>query len=540
MDREFNLITEPWIKVMKPDKSIEEIGLRQALVNAEDYVCLAGETRSQDFAILRLLLALMYTIFSRYDTDGNEIDPTDDDYEPIEFWTEIWQTKKIPAAAIDKYFEKWHDRFWLFDDDHPFMQTNAVNEKSKPVSSAKLIGSLFESANKPRLFSDINSDGRKLGYSEAVRWLIHLNSFDDIAAKQPTPKKTWCSKLGLIALKGRTLFETIMLNYVADADTKSDVYVSTPSWEQEQCAEFNRLIPIPSDQAAILSLRSRSLYLCKDNGLVNGYYISGGDYFDEEDVTTEQMTIWRGYKEGKDTVTKFKPARHDRSKTAWQEFGAIAAFPVIGKTSSAESRTPGVIQWANYLKNQKVINTSQINIETAAVVYDLGQATSLPVIDAISDSLTFHSDLLTELGSSWRSKINDEIEKCEKAAKAVYSLSIDLQTSSGASGEKLSGSDAKMQFYDRIDRPFRLWLKSIEPSSGYINDKCKELDDKLFLIAKRFGEELADQSGNNAIFGRYTKPDKDRNQVTSSAVAMNYFVGKIKKIFNKGDENNGG
>ena len=31
---------------------------------------------------------------------------------------------------------------------------------------------------------------------------------------------------------------------------------------------------------------------------------------------------------------------------------------------------------------------------------------------------------------------------------------------------------------------------------------------------------------------RYTKPDKDKKQVTSSAVAMNYFVGKIKKIFN--------
>ena len=540
MDREFDLITEPWIKVMKPDKSIEEIGLRQALVNAKDYICLAGETKPQDFAILRLLLALMYTIFSRYDTDGSEIDPTDDDYDPIEIWTEIWQTKKIPVAAVDKYFKEWSDRFWLFDEKYPFMQMNAVNEKSKPVSSAKLIGSLFESANKPRLFSDINSDGRKLGYSEAARWLIHLNSFDDIAAKQPTPKKTWCSKLGLIALKGGNLFETIMLNYVADYDTKNAVYKSSPFWEQEQCTEFNRLIPIPNDQAALLSLRSRSLYLCREDDVISGYYISGGDYFEEEDIPAEQMTIWRSYTEGKDTVTKFKPARHDRSKTAWQEFGAIAVFPIVSKTSNEKARTPGIIQWANYLKKKKLIDKSPINIEIAAVVYDLGQATSLPVIDAINDSLTFHSDLLTELGSSWRNKINDEIEKCEKAAKAVYSLSIDLQTSSGASGDKLSGSDAKMQFYDRIYRPFRLWLKSIEPSSKYYDDKCKELDDQLYFIAKKFGEELASQSGNNAIFGRYTKPDKDKRQVTSSAVAMNYFVGKIKKIFNKGDENNGG
>ena len=423
MDREFDLITEPWIKVMKSDKNIEEIGLRQALVDSNEYVCLAGETKPQDFAILRLLLALMYTIFSRYDIDGNEIDIYDNAYSAIYFrkvWSEIWNAKKIPSAAVDKYFEKWGDRFWLFDEKYPFMQTNAVNEKSKPVSSAKLIGSLFESANKPRLFSDINGDGRILGYAEAARWLIHLNSFDDIAAKQPTPKKTWCSKLGLIALKGNTLFETLMLNYIADADTKSSVYISSPSWEQEQCTEFNRLIPLPDDQAALLSLRSRSLYLCREEGMVNGYYISGGDHFEEEDFITEKMTIWRGYKEGKNTVTKFRPARHDRSKTAWQEFGAIAAFPVTGSTSDAEMRTPGVIQWANDLKKQKLINATQINIETAAVVYDLGQATSLPVIDTISDSITFHSDLLTELGSGWRKYINDEIEKCEKVAKAVY------------------------------------------------------------------------------------------------------------------------
>ena len=97
-----------------------------------------------------------------------------------------------------------------------------------------------------------------------------------------------------------------------------------------------------------------------------------------------------------------------------------------------------------------------------------------------------------------------------------------------------------MQFYSRIDRTFRLWLKSIEPSSRYVNDKCKELDDQLFSIAKSFGEELAAQSGDNAIFGRYKKPDKDRNQVTSSALAINFFIGKIRKILKQGDENNGG
>lgn len=535
MESEFDLVTEPWIKVLTHNKSIEEIGLKEALVRSQDYICLAGETKPQDFAILRLLLALMHTIFSRYDVKGNDIEPTDDDHDPVETWTDIWKAGQIPEAAVDRYFKKWGSRFWLFDEKYPFMQTRSVYGKSKPVSCAKLIGSLFESNNKSRLFSDINSDGRILEYAEAARWLVHLNSFDDIAAKNPTPKKTWCSKLGLIALKGADLFETIMLNFVADADEENEAYESHPSWEQEQCNEFNRQISIPSDQAALLSLRSRSLYLCRSNGRVDGYYISGGDHFEEEDIISEQMTIWCRDKKDKN---KFLPARHDRAKSVWQEFGAIAAFPDTNKSSDESSRTPGVIRWANYLKRRKLIDAAKINIETAAVVYDLGQPTSLPVIDTVSDSLAIHYDLLTELGSGWRSAINNEIANCEKAARAIYSLSIDLQKSSGASGDRLTGDDAKMQFYDRIDRPFRLWLESIEPSAGNRDEKCGELNDNLYFTAKQLGEELAAQLGNNAIFGRYIKPDKNQKGYTSSASAINLFISKIKNILGKGDDRN--
>ena len=80
MDREFDLINEPWIKVMKLDKSVHEVSLRSVFADAHEYTGLAGETRSQDFALLRLLLAVMYTVFSRYDENGGEIEPTD--YSP--------------------------------------------------------------------------------------------------------------------------------------------------------------------------------------------------------------------------------------------------------------------------------------------------------------------------------------------------------------------------------------------------------------------------------------------------------------------------
>ncbi len=539
MDREFDLINEPWIKVMKPDKSVHEVSLRSVFADAHEYTCLAGETKSQDFALLRLLLAIMYTVFSRYDENGDDIDPTDDDYEPIDTWRNIWSAGKIPMAPIDKYFDKWHDRFWLFDEKYPFYQSNAVKGKSKPISTGKLIGSLFESANKPRLFSDRSNEGRVLSYPEAARWLIHLISFDDIAAKQPTPKKTWCGKLGLIAVRGKTLFETLMLNYVADSESIEN---STPMWESEPSENFNRLIAVPDNQAAMLTIRSRHLYLCRENGMVNGYYLAGGDYFDEEDHVNEMMTIWRGYEEKKNSPIIFRPARHDSSKTAWQEFGVITAFPDTDKSndSGKKVRAPGILQWIKRLK-EVLGKKYMVHIETAAVLYDYGQATSLPVIDVISDSLSFHETFLEEIGVRWRNCVNEEIGKCEKCAKAVYSLSINLQTAAGASGDQLSGSNAKMQFYDRIDSTFRQWLESIDPERDDLIEKSSELENSLFTIAARLGNELAAQTGNSPIFGRYIKPDKkDKGKtVYSSAEAMNKYMGTIRMILTKAGENNG-
>ena len=546
MNQEFNLIDEPWIKVMRQDKTIVEIGLMNALTNSHEYICLAGETKSQDFAILRLLLAIMHTVFMRYNADGSDFDPTDDDaYDTIlDNWESMWKNRKMPRAPFERYFEQWRDRFWLFDDEFPFFQCNAVKDKSKPISTSKLIGSLFESANKPRLFAERNNDGRKLSFPEAARWLLHINSFDDIAAKQPTPKKTWCSQLGLIAVKGKDLFETIMLNYVADTDIENGVYESFPSWEQEQCTKFNREIAIPRDQAALLSLQSRRLYLYRENDSITGYYLSGGDYFEQTYNISEQMTLWKDVRGKKDTIPKFAPLRHDRAKKAWREFGAIAA---VGTETEYNIRVPEVIKWANKQKVKKLLS-----VDIAAVVHDFDHQESLPVIDGISDSLSFRSDLLDELDEKnkrWRQAVIDEIAVCEGIAQKVYDLSVKLQKSSGAyednnkkSSQKIKGDNEKARFYDMIDRPFRLWLEGLDPEDKYsVPAKKEEINKQIFEIAAKLGEELVHTTGKSSIFGRISTDQKTgRKEILSSAVAYNIYIASLRKLlFNikAGDKN---
>ena len=45
---EFNLLTEPWIRVRLRDNTVREVSLTEALVSAQDYVDLAGEMPSQN------------------------------------------------------------------------------------------------------------------------------------------------------------------------------------------------------------------------------------------------------------------------------------------------------------------------------------------------------------------------------------------------------------------------------------------------------------------------------------------------------------
>ena len=554
MEREFNLIDEPWICVRTADLTVKEVSLKEVFLNAHIYTELAGETKSQDFAVLRLLLAIMHTVFSRYDSNGDDADDEIPDFA-FENWVNIWNARYIPDKPIERYFGEWYDRFWLFDEKYPFYQSNVVNEKGKErkkknkelYSTAKMIGSLFESGNKPRLFSDRYNDGRLLSYSEAARWLLHLHCFDDIAAKNPTPKKAWASKLSLIAVKGENLFETLMLNYNAIYDAEKEIYESYPSWETDNNSnEFNRLIAIPNNQAALLSLQSRRVYLYRENGMVSEYYIFGGDYFEEEDIIDEQMTMWRSYKEKKDSVPQYKPKLYDASKKAWQEFGSIAAFEGNPTSDDTEShRTPGIMKWINFLLNHDILdNNYMVKISTAAVMYDNGQGkqASLPVIDMVSDNLTFHSQLLLEIGSDWRNRINDEIERCSKAANAVYFLYKNLQNACGRTDkdsktEQSGELNAKVQFYDMIDRPFRLWLAELKTDYD-MDEYCAKLESELRRIALKFGNELAAQTGDMSIFGRYKKNSKEK-EITSSAEALNVFASYIRKIFKQaGDDKN--
>lgn len=254
---------------MQENGEVKELSLIDALIHAHQYRRLSGELPTQDVAVLRLLLAVLQTVVYRYDADGNEDElvETEDAYER---WEEIWNEGKLPEKPIREYLAKWKECFYLYDSNRPFYQVPkaAIGTECK---AAKLNGEISESSNKLRLFSNRAGKEKKfLSDSEAARWLLYLNGYDDTSAKPkqkglPSPGTGWLGKLGLIYADGSNLFETLMLNLVVVNISDKECWDSPkPVWEAETVKSAERTeIVVPSNQAELLTVQSRRILLKK-------------------------------------------------------------------------------------------------------------------------------------------------------------------------------------------------------------------------------------------------------------------------------------
>ena len=537
-EKEFNLLDENWVRVITPDCEIREVSLTDAILHSHEYSGLCGELPTQDVAVMRLLLAVLHTVFSRVDKDGNPA-PIDDEDEAFERWKSLWDLKQFPEKPIRSYLETQREKFWLFHPERPFYQVPEAKIGTK-YGAAKLNGELSESNNKLRLFNACyGKERRLLTYQSAARWILYVNAYDDNSGKPkgkgPNGKKLpavgagWLGKLGLITAEGRNLFETLMLNFVMLKDGNELWGEEKPAWELEKAKAAERSeIALPDNPAELYTLQSRRLLLIGKDGMVTGYYLLGGDFFNKEMAFAEQMTIWSPIPATtKDkSVIGFKPCRHDSSKQMWREFPT--AFPAEEK---GEKHTPGIVSWVSKLKAYELLDDEQlIKFCTSSAQY--GDSDYF-VSDVFSDSLSFHKKLLEEANDGWRSAIADEVARCDQLATAVDHLANDIDAAMGEDEGK-SYVNAKEQLYFRIDIPFRKWLESIDSEWG--TDEAEE-DRECWRktaqkIAVALGEEMVANAGEDAFTGRMIKDDKsDNKEYYSSAKALLTFRSEVRKIY---------
>ena len=533
MDPCFNLIDEKWIRLMKMDGTPEELTLPEVLMRAHEYYSLAGETPTQDVAMLRLLLAVLYAALF-----GDETSQTPEG--AVDMWFKLWRLGQFPAEVIETYLKRWRERFWLFHETRPFFQVPAgadginmenaaeragLDKPGKPAAkgvqkAAKLNGRISESGNKDNLFNMAMGESKtSLSFPEAARWLIHVMGYDDGGIKPYYPKnspmnwtddvakcsKAWLGSICPVYAEGNTLFETLMLNLVLLRDgAVSDEALwprQRPSWESDTLrnVEMQGVQP-PDNPAELYSLPFRRLMLIRREDRVIGFIRYVGEAFSREAAQTEQLTLWTIPKAKKGEVSRPVPRSARLPAQIWREMGALLMVRDDGNTY-----LPGVVRWISRLSMPKrsPLHNVLCRFHCVKALYDVAQSSNMTEIQ--NDSLTFSVDLLTEAGKPWLDLLGAELDKCDRAAWQLGLLAEQLMSAEGGKvyegGKKCTPAavarrnEAQERFYFELDLPFRAWLRTLraEDDSDLRHARVDRLRKVVRDTALRCGREMLDK-----------------------------------------------
>ena len=562
---EFNLLDEKWINVVTDYKgTTKSVGMKEFFENAHEYIALAGDTTTQDFAVMRFLLAVLHTVFSRYDADGNAYEmlemndrmqpkeePAEDleEYEDLlmDTWKDLWNKGKFPNI-VNEYLEKWRDRFNLFDDKYPFYQ---VTEKEIDVSKinksapSEVLGKninrrISESANKIALFSpkyssDLNKE--KMSQDEVARWLLTFQSYSGLSDKVIFGKekykasKGWLFDLGGVFLSSDNLFKTLLLNLQLKNFSNK---IQKPCWEfyPEKVVQKQMSYEPIDNIAELYTVWSRAVCI-KDYSPENAFSMSIVKLPEviHEDQFLEPMTIWR-YNTTGDNKEKFTPRKHQMNKSMWRSFGLIT------ETESEENpdpknkkRKPGIIDWMNKISDfvdDKIIKINSISME------DDGNATSWVPTNEVVDHLYIDEAVFNDLEKEgWIYRINKVVDMTKEVVEFIYKGFLnDINEIRNLESKDFVNNGVELLYYE-IDKPFRDWILSIDIN----DDKEKKITDwknELSYLVFNQAEKIAKSSNSRDFIG--ISVDGTTKNI---ATAFNIFSARLNKKLGKRRELNG-
>ena len=540
VEQHFNLVDEPWIQVIDQHGQQQTVSLLELFDHAQDYRQLAGDMHSQDLTILRFLLAILTTVYSRFGADNEPYDWLDIDSETMqididdedeinddyrnnvdalfETWATLYHQRHF-TSIINRYLKSYRYRFDLLDNKYPFYQLSredydAVVPSSKQIMHGKgtlaikqMNRTVSESNNTRDVFSPrTEAVKNQLDLPSLTRWLIMYQNFtgvtDKTKVKAPdkfSVSKGWLYGLRPVFLKGDSLFETLMLNLDLSVSNTISL-IQLPVWEsdpQEYIAERVAAI-MPDNLAELYTLWSRALHIEWENNEPT-IFTAGLPKADSENSFIEPMTTWKKVKKSKDDV-EWKPDAFwisSMSRAMWRNFGQYVP------THQNEAREPGIVDWAKTLQEKGYIAKAYpLRLTTAGLVSD-GNATSQMPAAEIYDQMQLRADVLfdeEETRSYWPKRIEEMIEQTGKIATYYWQLARNAGELRGIATPSDYARKLTDSFYDSLNEPFYSWLASLTNHDDR-DQKCDEWRERLRRLAYEAGRQLLDSASPQEIRG---------------------------------------
>lgn len=226
-----NLVTEPWIPVVKPDGKHQLVSLLDVYTKGHEFSDLAVRPHER-IALIRFLICIAQAAL-----DGPE---------DIQAWDEA--PEKLPEKA-DRYLQIWCDSFELFHPTKPFLQVawpKRANASDKPSPVSKLDIPLA-AGNNSTLFDHFGLLAEERHFPPARTALILL-VFQNYAQGGGVSSSLWvekpknysdapCKPSSMLHsfIRMKTLFESICANLLTKKDIRQHFngndYWGMPIWE---------------------------------------------------------------------------------------------------------------------------------------------------------------------------------------------------------------------------------------------------------------------------------------------------------------------
>ncbi len=338
MERYFNLLYEPWIPCIDQNNHKVNYGLRDALAKSNAIKSISTPIPTVTAAMNLLLLAYALAVF-----------PLENEDE----WEYLYAQGRFPDESIHNYNHAWQDRFFLFDEQHPFFQDPKLGLREKDLNllgngqkpKEKGLSSLLihlSSGDNATLF-DHSVDGTQKVYdiSEAAQFLVMLQAYSlggMTAASIGNDKyyKDAAFSRGILFLnRGENLFESLMLNLIPkEKDTYSQEEGDRPCWEIDDSFEVDRGSPLGLKD--LLTWQSRRVLLIPIE--------KNGNFYVQECFVAPGLGLVESFanpfyhnshniKGNKQTI---QPMRFQTSRAIWRDSDAILETNIRDKNNPVD------------------------------------------------------------------------------------------------------------------------------------------------------------------------------------------------------------
>ncbi|WP_340561925.1 type I-E CRISPR-associated protein Cse1/CasA [Streptomyces sp. GSL17-111] len=525
----FDLTTRPWVEVLRLDGTQEVLSLREVFAQAAGLRRLVGDLPTQEFALLRLLLAVAHDAL-----EG----PQD-----IEDWSDLWSDPEC-FAPVGAYLDAHRGRFDLLHTEAPFFQTAGLRTEKDEVFPLHRI--VADVPNGEPFFTARLPTVERLSFAEAARWVVHAHAYDtsgiktgpvgDVRAKggrtYPSADlgEGWLGKLGAVYVEGQNLRETLLLNLIAwDTDCLRVEQNDKPAWRRDPCGPGGE-VRNPTGLRDLYTWQSRRIRLHYDDVAVIGVVLGYGDPLEIVNrFDREPMTSWKRSHAAEKELRRspvYKPLRHDHSRAAWRGLDAMLVGRSSRTTESEPSHVlrPVVMEWVARLVAEGELRRGHlISACTIGMAYDPPWAkkpAKSSFFDVHEDRVSMAVVLLDREEPCYARTAMDAAKDSERAVQALTDLAANLKR---ATGSEYGGActAASALGFAALDGPYRSWLSSLT-KLGDPEEQRSHWQREVHRIVGRLGDRLIAEAGDAAWQGRIVELKK-RTEWLNATLARLWF-----------------